>query len=145
MPLERRSGLGFLLGCDSTGGTTFVNIASIVDGLDGPSATSDDADVSILSDTYKEFRKGQTDPGEVTFMIAYDPKDSTSWLLAAMIGTLQNPPPNWQITYPDVGTGSDTETFRGYLKSMGRSIKKNELVQATITIKVSGSPGFSTS
>ena len=145
MTLERRIGYGFTLGVDSTGGTSFTTIGGIVDGMDGPGATSDTADVSILTDKFKRKRKAMVDAGQVTLSVAYDPADSTAHLLATLLADLTNVA-NWQINFPDQGTSlSQSETFTGILTGMARKAQRKNLVVVDLTIDVDGDPGFKTS
>jgi hypothetical protein len=145
MSLERRIGLGFTLGVDSTGGTSFTTIASIVDGIEGPGADSEVADVSILTDTFKRKRKAMVDAGKVTYTIAYDPNDTNSQLLGLLLADVTTVA-NWRVGFPDQGAStSQAETFTGLLVGMNRKAKRKELVVADITIDVDGNPGFRTS
>ncbi len=145
MTLNRRIGLGFTLAVDTAGGTTFVTLGSIVDGWKESGSKADTADISILSDKYKQKSKGQIDPGDVTFSIAYDPDDATSTTLITAFSSTSATPPNWQITYPS-GTGgagtTTTETFKGHLTGLGREVMKDKLVVCEVTITKTGDPGF---
>lgn len=141
MSLTVRTGLGFTLGVDPTGGTSFTTIASLVAPPKRSGAKADTPDVTILSDTWKQFAKSQIDPGEVTFTIAYDPNDTVTTTLTSLLSQI-TPTPKWQISYP-AGTGSGaTEPFKAHLSGMSQTIEVDKLVTAEITLKVSGAPGF---
>ena len=151
MALTRRIGLGVTLGIDRTGAANFVVLGAIVGGFTHGGAKSDVVDASILSDNYKPKGKGQTDPGEHTLQIAYDPSDAAntnnSRLLALALADTGPPDAaaNFQITYPAVGAvAAATETHRGWVTGLGREVKKDGLIVAPVTITISGDPGFKT-
>lgn len=145
MTLNRRIGLGFTLGVDATGGSSFTTIGSIVDGFDEDEAAADVADTSVLADLYKLKAKSQIDPGGLTFEVAWDPDFPAN---ATLVTTFKNltPIPNWQISYPagDQGAGSIVvDTFKAHHTKMGRVIKKDKLFTCKITLVKTGQPGFS--
>ena len=142
MSLTRRIGFGVVLNCDPTGGTTFAALGAIVDGLDGGDAKTTVIDTSILGDKFMTHGGGQIDPGEVTFTIAYDPLDAaTNLVLSALLGNSNIA--NFQISYPAVaGAGATTETFKGLVSGYKRTIAKDKMITAEVTITISGDPGF---
>jgi len=142
--INRRIGLGCTLSVDPTGSTAYQAIGAIVDGFKGPSAKAETVDITLLSDGYKQFGKSHTDPGETTFMIAYDPDDTSSATLAGLLAPTQTPA-NWQITYGP-GTGGagtvTTETFKAHLTGMSREVAKDKFLTCEITLKNTGNPGY---
>lgn len=145
MTVNRRIGLGFTLGVDPTGSTSYTTLGAIVSGFKGPNAKADVADISILADTYKQFAKSQIDPGEYTFTIAYDPDDTTTSTLITCFKSVTPPAPAWVITYPAGSTGAGTivsEPFAAHLVGLGREVEKDKLVTCEITLKVTGTPGL---
>jgi hypothetical protein len=146
MAVTKRIGLGILLDVDILGGTNFTNLAAIVDAPDNSGAKADVADTTLLADTFKTKAKAQIDPGEVTFTIAYDPSDgTTSQKLATVLADVINTA-NWRITFPAyAGAAQKIETFLAQLTGMGRTLKKDKLNIAPITLTISGNPGFATS
>jgi hypothetical protein len=134
MTLTRRIGLGFQL-------TASGISCSIVDGLTGPGAKADTVDISIITDTFKQFAKGRVDPGELSCMVAYDPADSTGQALAALL-PVRTPVPTWTITYPDEGGGTSTQSFSAHLTGFELDAQVDKLVTAKITLKLTGDPGF---
>lgn len=145
MALEKRIGFGCKLGVDTSGGSSYDEIGSVVDGWTGPSAAADEVDTTILSDTWKTFMKASIDPGSVSFQIAYDPNDTDCQGINSLLASTSTTLATWQVTFPDVGSGTDTETFTGFVTSLDREVSKTGLVMATIGIKISGNPGFATS
>jgi hypothetical protein len=144
MSLERRIGLGFTLGVDKTGGTSFATLGNIVDGWKGSGAAAEKVDITILVDFFKQFAKGQMDPGEFTFMIAADPNDNDTKIMGDM-AIQTTPTPNWKITYPDVGTGTVERTFFAHVMKNPEEVTVGKLHTWEITIAVSGDPGFARS
>jgi len=144
MSLTKRIGLGITLAVDTTGGTTFVDLASIVDGFTSD-AKAKDVDTSLLTDTFDTFLKGPIDGGTVTLTIAYSPEDTnTTKILGGLFYSMSQTLANWQITYPAVGAGTaQNETFLGYVSSMSRAVKRDGYLTSQVTIKVSGDPGLS--
>jgi hypothetical protein len=141
MSLVKRVGYGNSLGVDVTGGSTFVLVASVVDGFEGPDAKAKNAETSLLTDWYDTFAPTSVDPGSVTYKIAYDPADANTHTLALLLAS--GAVANWQLTYS--GGTPPTETFLGHVEHMGRSMKKGDFLVCNISIKVSGNPGFKTS
>ena len=142
MTLLRRIGFGVVLNCDPTGGTTYAALGAIVDGLDGGDAKTTAIDTTILGDKFMTKGGGQIDPGEVTFTIAYDPLDAaTNLVLTTLLGNSNVA--HFQISYPAVGgSGATTETFFGFVSGYKRTIAKDKMITAEVTITISGDPGF---
>ncbi len=133
----------------SVDGTTvsFVAIGCIVDGVSGPESARTKVDTSCLDDTFMTFSVAQTDPGELSFTMAYDPNDASSQTLTDLL-TQDTPIPRWQITYPVSASTSEvqpTEEFDAFVIGLGREIAKEELITRAITLAISGDPGFTAS
>jgi hypothetical protein len=144
MALNRRIGLGVTVGVDSAGGTSFTTLGSVVDGAKEGGSKADVADVSILSDTFKQKAKGQIDPNEVTMTVAYDPDDTTTTLLKTLHDSVSATPPNWQISFPPgtLGAGSiTTKSFKGFVTGLGREIMKDKMITQELTVTKTGDPG----
>jgi hypothetical protein len=152
--LQRRIGLGVTLGVDiaGAGGSNYVSLGAIVNAIKNSGTKADVGDISLLADTWKQFAKGQIDPGEYTFECAYDPNDSaanqantTARLQTMHAATGPNAYP-FQITLPAVaspGTNqSNTINFSAHLTGMGLSIEKDKLIVTPVTIKVTGNPNL---
>lgn len=152
MSLQRRIGLGVTLGVDILGSTNYTALGAIVNSIKNGGTKADVADVSILSDTYKQFAKGQIDPGEYDIECAYDPGDNaansantTVRLQTMHAATGVNTYP-FQITLPAVpspgSNAAQTINFSAHLIGMGLSIEKDKLIVTPIKIKVSGNPNL---
>jgi hypothetical protein len=145
MSLNRRIGLGVTIAVDASGGTSFTTLGNVVDGAKEGGTKAQTGDVSILADTFMQFAKGQIDPGEKTFTIAYDPDDSNFTVLKTLHDQIQTTPPNWQISLPSgtLGAGSTTtKTYKGFVVGMGREIAKDKLLTLEVTVKKTGDPGM---
>lgn len=142
MAVRKLIGLGTTLSVKLTTAstTTYTAIGGLVS-LPGPNATADDADVTTLdnSDNFKTFLRGQVDPGELSLTLAYGSTDASSKKLGTALkdGALRT----WKLTFSS--TAVSAETFSGYVKGMGREIAgAASMISRSVTIKVSGSPGF---
>lgn len=146
MSVNRRVGLGFTLGMDPTGGTSYTVLGAIVDGWKGGGAKKHAIETALLSDTWMTFGVGQIDPGEVTFVIAYDPDDSASTVpLVTNLASTSQVAANFQVTFPNGASGSGViqhETFRGFVVGVNRDIDRGKLLTAEVTIKVTGDVGY---
>ena len=145
MTTNRRIGLGFTISVSPTGTAgTYTGIGSLINSPQGPGAKADTVDVSLLSDTYKQKAKGQVDSGDVTFSIMYDPDDTSTTTLTALL-TQTTTIPAWKVGYPAGTNGAGTvttETFSGPLVGFSRKASKTGKIEAEITIAVSGGAGY---
>ena len=151
MSLQRRIGLGVTLGCDVNQGTNYNTLGAVVNAIKNSGTKADVGDTSILSDTYKQFAKGQIDPGEYDFEVAYDPGDNSgSTQTTAILRTMHAATgPNtypFQITLPAIASpgtnAAQTINFSAHLISIGLSVEKDKLIVAPIKLKVSGNPNL---
>ncbi len=135
-------GFGTSAGSGSSG---FTQVAGLI-GLPGPDGSGDDIDTSTIDndDNFKTFARGQVDPGEMSLSLAYGSTDASQ----KQLGTLYESGVivSWGFIFSATAgsTAWETDTFDGYLKSMGRAIEKDAMIMRTIGIKVSGNPGFPT-
>lgn len=139
MALTKRIVYGSTLAVDTSGGSSYTTLGNIVDGWDGPSAERSVIDTSVLADEYITKAPGQIDPGEVTFVIAYDPADANTNELEIDGGVY-----SWQANYKDsTSAATETETFDGFVSSKGvAATGKDGLVTCSITITITGNPGL---
>lgn len=142
-------GLGCTLGMAATSSTpaSYDTLAGLIS-FPGPTASADDVDTttldnstSVTSGAWKTFQRGQVDPGEVTATLSYSSTESVNKKLgtAFKTGSIRK----WSVGFPS--TTITAETFTGYIKSMGREIGgAGSMITRTLTIKVTGNPGFPT-
>ena len=152
MSLQRRYGLGVTLLVDIAGGTNYVALGAIVNVIKHGGTKADQADISILSDTWKQFAKGQIDPGEWDFEIAQDPGDSsanqanTNARLTTMHAATGINGYPFQLSLPAIPSpGSNTAqtiNFSAHVMSLGITSEKDKLLVTPVKLKVTGNPGF---
>ena len=138
---EQRVGSGCTLGWDSTGGSSYVVLGTVVDG-DKFEAKFKTANISLLSDVAEKFSKTSYDPGSFKFTIVYDPLASEYLALKASFITINAPHPKWQLSFPDTtggaGSGAATEIFTGPIIGLGREVKKDAFLMVDVEVKLSG-------
>lgn len=110
--------------------------------IDGPGSASDDVDTTTMDSTtnFRTFIQGLNNPGEVTMTAVYDPALASHTKLAAFHA--QRLTRNWTI-YHGSSTGA-SDTFLAYVKGVGRAIPMDNVITCEFTLKVSGTPGYST-
>jgi hypothetical protein len=124
-------------------GTTqgqFEDIAQVVS-IQPPEMEADDVEIEELDpvDGYKRFLQGLKDGGEVAVTLNFDPNNQghTNLLADFDSGTTRN----YKIVLPN---NAGEWTIPGYVKGFKPSeIKAGEVIQAEVTIKVSGKPTLS--
>ncbi len=152
MALQRRIGLGITLGVDAVlNSSNYQTLGAVVNAVKNSGTKADVADISILSDTWKQFGKGQIDPGEYDFEIAYDPGDNTAntnttvrlQTMHAMTGVNAY---SWQLTLPAIpGPGTNaaqTINFSAHVTSLGVTFEKDKMIVAPVKLKVTGNPNL---
>jgi len=120
----------------STGG--FVVVGQ-VQNISGPSVSANDVDTTCMdsSSNYRTFTCGLLDPGELTFSVVYDSTSAShSCLVRNMNKRLTT---NWSIS-----VAGDSPDFNGYVKGMSREIPMDGLITCDVTVKVTGTPGYTT-
>lgn len=123
-----------------TSAGTFTDFAEVYD-IDGPGIDRTMIDVShMTSPNYsREFVPGFVDWGEVSVEIAYLP---TATVIIAAIADLTatdfSTLDTWRII--PSGTSGYTWTFKGYCKSFKPKAALDDVLKATIVIKLSGKP-----
>jgi len=148
MAVTKLLGFKTVLGFGSSAGagsSTFTQVAGLIS-LPGPDGSGDDVDTSTIdnADNFKTFARGQVDPGEMSLSLAYGSTDASQ----KQLGTLYESGVivSWGFIFSATAGSTlwETNTFDGYLKSMGRAIEKDSMIMRTIGIKVTGNPGFPT-
>ena len=123
--------------------TTAEIIIGQVRSISGPGDSMDDVDVTCLDSTpaiHREFAPGLSDPGTVDLDLIYDSgnfmhKRLVTYQLARYEKTFK--------VYPGSTTGT-ADSFKAYVKDIGREIPLDDLITATLSLKVSGEPGYQT-
>jgi hypothetical protein len=114
---------------------TIAYVASITP----PQITTDDVEVEDLdpTDAYKKYLPGLLDGGEVSLTLNFD---GSSTGHTALLGDANSrATKNFKIVLPDTSTWG----FSGYVKGFANSdIAAGDVIQADVTIKVTGKPTF---
>lgn len=149
--MTRHPSFGASLGVDYAGGTAYVDIAQVRD-IAGPTPSRESIEVPPdhdITDNYKEYFPGSTDPGEVTFSLNLDPGTarhvgaSGTGLLGSFEDTEQCTLPAWQFQAPGMCGGTATWTFDGFVTGMDFDMGAVEgSMAADLTIKISGKPAL---
>lgn len=102
----------------------------------GPGGSASVIDVTDLSSTAKEKRMGLMDEGQLSFTINYVPNDTQHAQLRTDRSnrTLRS----FQIVFND-GSPASTWTFTGYVLSFAVSGAVDAVIEANVTLEISGS------
>ena len=149
MAKNKRIGYGMQLQVKVTSGTTYVTLGTLVDDIDIDAASADMAETTLLTDKFKTFAPAQVDPGGVSFNVAYeDTATGDSRKLFEMLkDATPKWTPSWKIKLPAGSASTSTtghHTFDAHVAELGMSLPKTGLIIQPITLKKSGSPGFTT-
>lgn len=131
---------GKKIGYTTTIATSTSGTIASVRGISGPGASGDNVDTTTLDSTsrYRTFIGGLVDGGEVTFDLIYDTEDAGHKLLAQLLTSQDTKA--WTITYPTTFT---PQAFNGHVSGLGVETPLDDVITQPVTIKVSGTPGFS--
>ena len=137
--MAKTIGYGSILAVTTTTGATEIGQ---IRNISGPGVSANDVDTTTLdsSSNYSTFACGLLDPGEVSFSVIYDPADSMHQRLAYYAGQRSSK----TFTVYHASSTGDTDAFTAYVKGLGREIPLDDVISADITLKVSGTPGYTT-
>jgi hypothetical protein len=135
-------GLGCVFSMTTSTGSTTWTVLGGVRNASGPVTSADDVDTSTLDNNpaeRKTFQRGQSDPGEITFTLAHNSTDPSQKKLV----TADNKGNMRHFKFTPPSTTEPAETLAGYVKGLGREgMAADSMITRPVTIKVSGSPGF---
>ena len=121
----------------------FTSLAEVLD-VNGPGMTADTVEVTPhdpSGNKWKKFLKALRDGGEVTFDINFEPTESTHDETTGLLAELDSDDlRNFKLIFPD--GSSTTWDFSGYVTNFNPNGPVQEALTASITIKLSGKPGF---
>lgn len=109
--------------------------------VSGPKLKLETIDVTVhnTAEPWRQFIGGLLDGGEVTLDLNFIPTDGThnysAGLLSDMVNRVQR---NFQIEFPD--SGNTTWTFTALVTAFDMNSEPSSVLQATVTLKLSGSP-----
>lgn len=108
-----------------------------VKAFDPGSLTTEQIDATDFDSTgnFREYVAGFTEAGEGSFLINFDPRDATHLALrdSQFAGTIEK----FQAIYDD-----ETMTFDALVTGFSNPARVGELLEATVTIKMTGQPTF---
>lgn len=109
-------------------------------GISGPGASGEAVNTTTLdsTDNYETFVGDTVDPGEVSVELAYDPTHATHTRLNTYLGS------RVAKTYTVTDSTGNAESFSAIVNGVSREIAQKDMNKSTVTLKVSGNPGFST-
>lgn len=115
--------------------SVYTDIA-FVENIQGPGLECDQIEDTDLVDTWKQFLNGIPDGGEVTLDVFFDQSTATHKALYNAIGiaTATNFRLKWQ------GSATDQWTLACNVRRFQPSARKNDVLRASITLKVTGTP-----
>lgn len=116
---------------------------SEVRSISGPTLTTDILDVTSHESQggVREFKAGLIDPGELTFDLAFQPGEPTHGTKAGLQrDQLARTVRNYHLVFPP-GIGF-TWAFLGLITGLPLTFPTDEVITASVTIKVTGLPNF---
>lgn len=120
--------------------STYTTIGQVRD-ISGPGVTADQVEVSHRDNTFRLYRAGMRDGGELTFDVVFDPDlashDPTvanSLYDLLVDGTVAT----FRVTYPGASTATTTATFSGFVSGFEITSPMEDGLTADVTIKISG-------
>lgn len=123
------------------GSTVFVTVAE-VKSMNGPSMKGDTIDVtthsSAASGAWREKISSLLDPGEISFALNLVPASAGhKAILADFTGRIKT---NYKFVFPDAGL---TEWgFTGYMTQFGAKAEVDGVLEADVTVTLTGAPTF---
>ena len=123
-------GIGYKSKLYLNGSGSGALLGGVVDGWER-SAETEMVDITVLGLAKKKYFPADTDPGETSFDVALDGSDTN---LAALVTARDN---GTLVTLVEVLSNGVTETYTGYVKTIGKTVKKRELLTSKITIQES--------
>lgn len=112
-------------------GVTYVQIKGLTS-IDGPDGEASDIEVTTLDSTAKEYLTGLPDEGNMSLAgYHYSADPGQVMARAAKASRISH---DFRITYSD----GEAYTFKGGVKSAGRTAGVDAAVEATYSIKING-------
>jgi hypothetical protein len=108
-----------------------VEVGYIMDSVE-QTETATDIDVTALGDRVQSFRRGEIDPGSLSFTVALDEQDAGNAKLVAL--QTSGEVVTFALSFPN----GDSVSQSGYVKSLGRTIPRNDKLTRSVEVKLTG-------
>lgn len=123
--------------------STSTGVIGQVMSINHSGMATNDVETTTLDSTnnYRTFTPGILDGGEVSIELVYDK------VLASHVALHRYWSQRTTLTglaLHITGSSSDSDAFSGYVKSLDRVIPLDDKITATVTFKVTGTPGLTT-
>jgi len=134
---DKTIGNGILLKYDEDGNATAHTTIGEIINVTPPTISREDIDITTTDSTFDETIASIPNYGEMSFDQVWDPNDTNHELIEtgfdnAVAARLYQ----WQIVYPVVAAAV-TDTFTGYVKSIGpQSIGPKDSIKRTVIVKL---------
>lgn len=142
--MSKYPSFGISLKWDPAGGTSYATIGQIQD-ITGPGISRNPIDGTTHDspNAWMQFFKGLKDGGEVGFDIVYDPALGSHNADTGVISDFEEDTiiPNFQVVFPDAA--QTTWTFPGFLQEFEPQGPLDEMLAASVSVKVAGKPTLS--
>lgn len=129
---------GISLAYSVDGGSAWTTVGELKslswDGISIPT----DIDLTTNDDTWNQYSPGTKEPGTITCGVAFDPSDNQEDQLGVL--TTGGNTVLWKVVWPD--SGSTVWRCAGYLKSYSPGGSHNAPCDATLNVKLTGTPTF---
>lgn len=127
---------GMLLGVgDAASPEVYTTISEISD-ISGPDGSAGEIDVTDLSSTAKEFKRGLTDNGSVTATMMFVPTDTQHAQLRTDFNSATEVARNYRITFTD--SPNTTWTFSAYVASFSITNSLDSSTTASLSLRIKG-------
>jgi len=120
---------------DAASPELYTTISDIVE-ITGPDGSAAEIDVTDLSSTAKEFKRGLTDNGSVSFTLMFIPQDTQHDQLRDDFNSATEVARNYRITFTD--SPKTTWTFNAYVASLSISNSIDATVQSSVSLRIKG-------
>jgi len=120
---------------DAASPELYTTITQISD-LSGPDGSAGEIDVTDLSSTAKEFKRGLTDNGSVSATMMFIPANTQHAQLRADFNSATEVARNYRITFTD--SPMTTWTFSAYVSSLSVSNSLDSSTTASLGLRIKG-------
>jgi len=133
-------GNGTTLGVSTGSSTSAATAVGGVISVGGPGGDAPDVDTTTMDSTsnYTTQLRGFRAAGELALEVAYDPAD-VGWV---KILAMDASGVGGTFVTTFASTALATESFKGYVKSVGRTINRDAMITRQITVGATSGPGF---